>query len=62
MPPYQAPVSAEDVAHAEALLAANVTISLHDHPVRFPADMANTPATTAPVVSTRRTKDWQHPA
>jgi membrane dipeptidase len=32
------------VAKAEQLLADNVTISLHDHPVRFPHDMADTPA------------------
>jgi membrane dipeptidase len=31
------------VARAERLLAQNVTISLHDHPVLFPADMADTP-------------------
>lgn len=34
--------SAEVVARAEHLLAGNITISLHDHPVVFPADMANT--------------------
>ena len=31
------------VARAEALLTGSITISLHDHPVRFPADMAQTP-------------------
>ncbi len=36
--------SAEEVQRAERLLSDNVTISLHDHPVRFPADMADTPA------------------
>ncbi|SIM46597.1 dipeptidase [Micromonospora cremea] len=32
------------VERAERLLRDHVTISLHDHPVRFPADMADTPA------------------
>jgi membrane dipeptidase len=41
---YRGGFSAEEVERAERLLADNVTISLHDHPVRFPADMANTPA------------------
>ena len=31
------------VDRAERLLRDHVTISLHDHPVRFPADMADTP-------------------
>ena len=33
----------EHVERAERLLAEHVTISLHDHPVLFPADMADTP-------------------
>lgn len=36
--------SATEIARAERLLSDNVTISLHDHPVRFPAEMANTPS------------------
>ncbi|MDQ1609760.1 MAG: rane dipeptidase [Microbacteriaceae bacterium] len=42
--PYQGGFTADEVARAERLLAENVTISLHDHPVRFPHDMADTPA------------------
>jgi membrane dipeptidase len=42
--PYQGGFTPDEVAKAERLLAENVTISLHDHPVRFPNDMANTPA------------------
>ncbi|MDQ1597299.1 MAG: rane dipeptidase, partial [Microbacteriaceae bacterium] len=42
--PYQGGFTPEEVDRAEQLLADNVTISLHDHPVRFPNDMANTPA------------------
>ncbi|MCU1506789.1 MAG: rane dipeptidase [Microbacteriaceae bacterium] len=42
--PYSGGFTAAEVDRAERLLADNVTISLHDHPVRFPADMANTPA------------------
>jgi membrane dipeptidase len=41
--PYSRPFAAEHVTRAERLLAENVTISLHDHPVLFPADMADTP-------------------
>ncbi|MBC7724072.1 MAG: membrane dipeptidase [Burkholderiaceae bacterium] len=33
-----------EIDRAERLLADNITISLHDHPVRFPADMSHTPA------------------
>jgi hypothetical protein len=42
--PYAGGFSAEEVERAERLLRENITISLHDHPVRFPADMADTPA------------------
>jgi membrane dipeptidase len=42
--PYSGGFTADEVERAERVLADNVTISLHDHPVRFPADMANTPA------------------
>jgi membrane dipeptidase len=41
---YQGGFSAEQVERAERLLRENITISLHDHPVRFPANMADTPA------------------
>jgi membrane dipeptidase len=43
VPPYSAGFAPEHVERAERLLAGNITISLHDHPVRFPADMADTP-------------------
>ena len=43
VPPYSAGFAAEHVQRAERLLAENITISLHDHPVLFPADMADTP-------------------
>jgi membrane dipeptidase len=43
VPPWRSDVPAEQVARAERLLAENITISLHDHPVLFPADMADTP-------------------
>jgi membrane dipeptidase len=42
--PYRGGFTTEEVTKAEQLLADNVTISLHDHPVRFPRDMADTPA------------------
>lgn len=42
--PYDGGFSAAVVERAERLLADNITISLHDHPVRFPADMGDTPA------------------
>jgi membrane dipeptidase len=43
VPAYDGGFTAAEVARAEQLLADNVTISLHDHPVLFPADMADTP-------------------
>ena len=43
VPPWQGDADAEQRARAERLLAENITISLHDHPVLFPADMADTP-------------------
>ncbi|SDY13104.1 membrane dipeptidase [Modestobacter sp. DSM 44400] len=43
VPPYDGEFTPEQVERAERLLAENVTISLHDHPVLFPADMADTP-------------------
>lgn len=43
VPCYDGGFAPESVQHAERLLADNITISLHDHPVRFPADMSDTP-------------------
>ena len=43
VPAYDGGFDAATVARAEQLLARNVVVSLHDHPVRFPADMALTP-------------------
>ncbi|MFC4242233.1 dipeptidase [Gryllotalpicola reticulitermitis] len=42
--PFDGGFSAAETERAERLLQALITISLHDHPVLFPADMANTPA------------------
>jgi membrane dipeptidase len=42
--PYDSPVSAVERDRAERLLRENVVVSLHDHPVRFPDDMHETPA------------------
>lgn len=44
VPAYEGGFSAAETERAERLLAENITISLHDHPVLFPADMADTPA------------------
>ena len=43
VPAYDGGFDAATIAHAERLLAENIVVSLHDHPVRFPADMALTP-------------------
>jgi len=43
VPAYKAELSPEDKARAEKLMQDNITISLHDHPVRFPNDMRQTP-------------------
>jgi membrane dipeptidase len=43
VPAYDGGFDAATVARAEQLLAQNIVVSLHDHPVRFPADMALTP-------------------
>jgi membrane dipeptidase len=43
VPAYDGGFDAATVARAERLLAQNIVVSLHDHPVRFPADMALTP-------------------
>ena len=44
VPPHDLGLDAGQQRRADQLLADNVVISLHDHPVRFPADMADTPA------------------
>ena len=43
VPAFAHGLSDDVIERAERLLRDNVTISLHDHPVRFPADMADTP-------------------
>ena len=43
VPGYDGGFDPATVARAEALLSSSVVVSLHDHPVRFPADMALTP-------------------
>jgi membrane dipeptidase len=44
VPPYRgARLSAEQAARSRTLLRDSMVISLHDHPVRFPHDMAQTP-------------------
>jgi membrane dipeptidase len=43
VPAYDGGFDAATVARADQLLAQNIVVSLHDHPVRFPADMALTP-------------------
>jgi membrane dipeptidase len=45
VPPYQGTrLTAEQTQRSAALLRDSMVISLHDHPVRFPADMGETPA------------------
>jgi len=44
VPAWVSKCTPAETARAERLLADNITISLHDHPVRFPADMSDTPA------------------
>lgn len=43
VPAYKAELTGEEKARAEKLMRENITISLHDHPVRFPNDMRQTP-------------------
>jgi len=43
VPAYKAELTAEEKARSEKLMRENITISLHDHPVRFPNDMRQTP-------------------
>ena len=42
--PYEAGLTGADSERASRLLAESLVISLHDHPVRFPVDMTQTPA------------------
>ena len=44
VPPYDGGLSEEERDRAQRLLDESLVISLHDHPVRFPADMRDTPA------------------
>lgn len=41
--PYEGPLTVEEQTRAEKLVRENITVSLHDHPVRFPDDMRDTP-------------------
>jgi membrane dipeptidase len=43
VPPYQAGLTDEQAKRARALLGDSMIISLHDHPVRFPLRMEETP-------------------
>ena len=42
--PYDGRLTPEQSEHADRLLRDSLVISLHDHPVRFPRDMRDTPA------------------
>jgi len=44
VPAYDGQLSADERERSARLLADSVVISLHDHPVRFPADMREAPA------------------
>jgi membrane dipeptidase len=44
VPPYDLGLDPAQARRAEQLLTDNIVISLHDHPVRFPRDMSQTPA------------------
>lgn len=44
VPPYDGGLTPAEQERAARLLRENLAISLHDHPVRFPADMRDTPA------------------
>lgn len=43
VPPYEGALKVEEKVRAEKLMRENITVSLHDHPVRFPDDMRETP-------------------
>ena len=44
VPPYAAGLTAEQERRSRRLLADSIVISLHDHPVRYPLRMEETPA------------------
>ena len=44
VPAYDGGLAEDDATRAQRLLTESLVISLHDHPVRFPADMRDTPA------------------
>ncbi len=44
VPGYDGGLVEDEATRAQRLLAESLVISLHDHPVRFPADMRDTPA------------------
>lgn len=44
VPPWDGGLTGAELARAERLFAGSPVVSLHDHPVRFPVDMADTPA------------------
>lgn len=44
VPPYDAALTEDQAQRVDRLLTDNIVISLHDHPVRFPDDMRDTPA------------------
>ena len=44
VPAHDGGLTAEQTARADELLRESLVISLHDHPVRFPRDMRDTPA------------------
>ncbi len=59
VPPYAAGLTGGQQARAAALLRDSLVISLHDHPVRFPADMdPRRRPTTGPAASTPGTPGW----
>ena len=41
--PYEGALSESERTRAEKLVRENITVSLHDHPVKFPKDMRQTP-------------------
>ena len=43
VPAYQGDFSQDVIERSKKLMEENITISLHDHPVRFPQDMRQTP-------------------
>jgi membrane dipeptidase len=43
VPAYDGSLTPEQAEHSKKLMNENITISLHDHPVRFPNDMRQTP-------------------